>query len=240
MMIAIWGKDGTGKSTLAEAFGLFYSRQKGLALVINSDTTQPTLTGRIPIEQHKRNSSIGQMLASPSVPDVTGTFHQHPKHEGLFFAGTTCEDNYLSYESGLEQSANVGEYLQQCKVQMDAVVIDCSGQKDDPFVPVSLMQADRIMLLFSPTVEGVAWVLSVQPLMERLGVTGKTRFIASQVYKYQNIKAVEKTLSKKIHTLPFDRGLHQLRCEGGIPTDGRYYKLAVSLIRDMAANGGKT
>jgi MinD-like ATPase involved in chromosome partitioning or flagellar assembly len=239
MMIAIWGKDGTGKSTLAEAVGLFYTKKRGLALVIDSDTTQPTLTGRIPVEQHKRNGSIGQMLASPSVSDVAGTFHQHPKYEGLFFAGTTCKDNYLSYESGMEQSASASEYLQQCKAQVDAVVVDCSGQKDDPFVPVSLMQADRILLLFSPTVEGVAWVMSVHPLLERLGVMGKTRFVASQVHKHQDIRAVEKTLGRKVNTLPFDRSLHQLRCEGRMPTDGRYYRLAVSLVRDIAANGGR-
>lgn len=239
MMIAIWGKDGTGKSTLAETLGLFFTRKKGLALVVDSDTAQPTLTGRIPIEQHKRNGSIGQMLASPSVSDMTSTFHQYRQHEGLFFAGTTCEDNYLSYESGFEQSENASEYLLQCKAQMDTIIIDCSSQKDDPFVPVSLLQADRILLLFSPTAEGVAWVLSVQPLLERLGVMGKTLFIASQAWKYQDIRAVEKTLGRRINILPFDRCLHQLRCECGIPTDGRYYKLAESLVRDLPANGGK-
>jgi MinD-like ATPase involved in chromosome partitioning or flagellar assembly len=151
MLIAIWGKDGTGKSTLAEAVGLFYSRQ-GLALIIDTDTTHPTLTGRIPVEKHMQNGSIGRMLASPAVSDVAGTYHQHPKHEGLFIAGTTCGDNYLSYESGLEQSVIASDYLQQCKAQVDTVIVDCSGQKDDPFMPVSLMQADRILLLFIPPI----------------------------------------------------------------------------------------
>ena len=238
MMIAIWGKDGTGKSTLADTLGLSTVRQKGLALIIDTDTTQPTLTGRVPIEKHKQNGSIGRLLASPSVSDVIGTFHQHPKHEGLFFAGTTCADNYLSFESGMEQSAIASEYIQQCKAQMDTIIVDCSGQKDDPFVPVSLMQANKILLLFSATVEGVAWVLSIHPLLERLGVMEKIQFIASQVYKHQDVRAVEKTLSRKVYSLPFIRSLHQLRCECGIPTDGKYYRLVISLVREKTVNGG--
>ncbi len=46
MLISIWGRDGVGKSTLADALGGLFS-QRGITVVIDTDLTQPTLPVRI-------------------------------------------------------------------------------------------------------------------------------------------------------------------------------------------------
>ena len=45
MLIAIWGRDGTGKSTLADALGLLFAK-RGVTAIIDTDLTQPTLPQR--------------------------------------------------------------------------------------------------------------------------------------------------------------------------------------------------
>ena len=43
MLIAIWGRDGIGKSTLCDALCVWFARQ-GITAVIDTDLTQPTLS----------------------------------------------------------------------------------------------------------------------------------------------------------------------------------------------------
>jgi MinD-like ATPase involved in chromosome partitioning or flagellar assembly len=46
MIIAVWGRDGVGKSLLCDALGLLLS-QKDVAAIIDTDLTQPTLPIRL-------------------------------------------------------------------------------------------------------------------------------------------------------------------------------------------------
>jgi MinD superfamily P-loop ATPase len=64
MLITIWGRDGSGKSSLADHLGSLLVRDS-LAAVIDTDLTQPTLPVRLSGMNFKRERSLGRAIGHP-------------------------------------------------------------------------------------------------------------------------------------------------------------------------------
>jgi len=212
MLIMIWGRDGSGKSTLADHLGNVLSRDS-LAAVIDSDLTQPTLPVRLSGMNFRRERSLGRAIAGTGTSEVKTYLHQHPDCPGLFFAGLLNEDDYLSYEIGLEAEQAAAQFIRHCQDTVDHVILDCSGQRTDPFLPIGLQSADQILIVLSPDLQGICWWKSVAPLLKQLNVTDKIKLILSPVQKYHRVEWIESGLGSKVHfSLPFTTELNELRC----------------------------
>lgn len=212
MLIMIWGRDGSGKSTLADHLGCMLSRDT-LVAVIDSDLTQPTLPVRLSGVNFRRERSLGRAIAGTGNSEVKTYLHQHPDCPGLFIAGLLNEDDYLSYEIGLEAEQAAAQFICHCQDTVDHVILDCSGQRTDPFVPIGLQSADHILIVLTPDLQGVCWWKSVAPLLKQLNVTDKIRLILSPVQKHHQVDWIESGVGSEVHhSLPFTTELNELRC----------------------------
>lgn len=165
MIIAIWGKSGTGKSVIANELGRHYARRAKITVVVDTDMTQPTIPPRMPETLDKNKSSLGAIFASPQVREAQVYFHRHHKGSNLFYAGLTKDDHYLSYEIGMRQYMHAFSFLTACRDIADVIVLDCSGQRGDPFLAAALEMADRFLLVHTPDTKNVCWYLGVKPLL---------------------------------------------------------------------------
>lgn len=190
MVIAIWGRDGSGKSTLSDTLGVSLSK-RGICIVIDTDLTQPTLPVRCPGVPLKEKKSLGHALAGAVVTDIRPYLCQHMEHMGLFYAGLLPDDDYLSFELGLGAENAARNFVARCAEQADVVILDVSGQRTDPFLPAAL-DADKLILPVVPDVQGLCWYLSVKPLLERMGVMERILPVAFMVRAEQDIAGVEK------------------------------------------------
>jgi MinD-like ATPase involved in chromosome partitioning or flagellar assembly len=190
MIIAIWGRDGAGKSTLSDALGVFFSR-RGVCIVIDTDLTQPTLPVRCSGEAKKRVKPLGYALIGAVATDIRPYLCQHPDHKGLFYAGLRDGDDFLSYELGLGAEGGARNFVDRCAEQADVVILDLSGQRGDPFLPAAL-DAGQIILPIVPDLQGLCWFLSVKPLLERMGALERVLTVASMARPEHDIAGVEK------------------------------------------------
>ncbi len=190
MILAIWGRDGVGKSTLSDSLGVLFA-QKGICITIDTDLTQPTIPARIAGNPGK--GSLGRAISGSIITDIKPYLHQHPKHKGLFFAGLTDKDDYLSYEIGLEADDNAQDLIDRCTEQAGTIIIDLSGQRSDPFLPPALLNAENIVLLVVPDVQGLCWFLSVKSLLESMNAQGRVIPVAMKVQPYHDVGKIEKT-----------------------------------------------
>lgn len=212
MLVMIWGRDGSGKSTLADHLGSVLSRDS-LVAVIDSDLTQPTLPIRLSGMNFRRERSLGRAIAGTGTSEAKTYLHQHPDCHGLFFAGLLHEDDYLSYEIGLEAEQAAAQFIRQCQDTVDHVILDCSGQRTDPFVPIGLQAADQILIVITPDLQGICWWKSVEPLLKQLDVVGKIKLVLSPVHKHHQADWVESGIGSQVHySLPFTLELNLIRC----------------------------
>jgi CO dehydrogenase nickel-insertion accessory protein CooC1 len=212
MLIMIWGRDGSGKSMLADHLGNMLSRDS-LAAVIDSDLTQPTLPVRLSGLNFRREKSLGRAIAGTGTSEAKSYLHQHPDCPGLFFAGLLNDDDYLSYEIGLEAEPAAAMFIRHCQDTVDQVILDCSGQRTDPFVPIGLQSADQILIVLTPDLQGICWWKSVEPLLKQLNIIDKIKLILSPVQKHHQVDWIELGIGREIpYSLPYTPELNEFRC----------------------------
>ncbi len=225
MVFAIWGRDGTGKSTLADALGRMFSNN-GVTAIIDTDLTQPTLPARIIGKKLSAEASLGKAISGMGADDAAKYLHQHPKMKRLFYAGLTAQDEYLSYELGLDATDAAKDFMQRCTAVADTVILDLSGQRTDPFVPNALSGADKIIVPITPNVQGVCWFNAVKPLLEAMNAAGRVLPVAAMADRQHDLFVVEKAADMRfIAALPYVREFRQNGADAGTtPAAARYAK----------------
>lgn len=220
MLIAIWGRDGTGKSTLADAMGLLFAK-RGVTVIIDTDLTQPALPQRINGKRYDADTSLGKAISGIGNENVARCLHQHPKHKALFYAGLTDRDEYLSYELGLDADNAARGLIEQCAELADTIILDLSGQRTDPFVPGALIHADKIIVPITPDVSGVCWFNAVKSFLEAMNALGRVLPVAVMVDRQYDLSVIEKAANIQFAAvLSYVREFRQTRDTGAFPQDG--------------------
>jgi hypothetical protein len=216
MLIAVWGRDGVGKSALCDTLGILFAKQ-GVTAIIDTDLTQPTLPVRVNGKQFDGDASLGKAVGIGAI-NAAPYLHQHPKLKTLFYAGLTDRDEYLSYELGLETDSLAQDFVERCSDLSDTVILDLSGQRSDPFLPGALIHADRVIPLFTPDVQGICWFKSVRTLFATMSAQESVLPVAAMVDRHHDISAVEKAVDTQFSVpLPFVREFRQ-DCDTGAGT----------------------
>jgi len=228
MLIAIWGRDGMGKSTIADALGCLIAK-KGITAVVDTDLTQPTLPVRLSGQHFDMETSLGKVVSGVGIADVAPFLHQHPKHKRLFYAGLTNRDEYLSYEIGLEADNQAQDFIEACQDITDTVILDLSGQRTDPFVPCALINADKIIIPITPDVQGVCWFHAVRSLLHSMNAKARILPVAVKTDKHHDLSTIEKAIDIQFTaTLPFVKEFRQKTIasplEGSTPAAFQYVK----------------
>lgn len=219
MIIAVWGRDGIGKSMLCDALGSLFSKQ-GITAIVDTDLTQPTLPVRVNGKHFGVDSSLGKAISGIGMGDVSRYLHQHSKQKSLFYAGLSDEDEYLSYELGLEADNMSQDFTEQCAGIADTVILDLSGQRTDPFVPGALVHAHKIIVIFTPDVQGVCWFNAIKPLLENMGVMKRILPVAAIRSKQHDIPAVEKAIDLQLSAVLGFVKEFRMANDGVSPLDG--------------------
>jgi CO dehydrogenase nickel-insertion accessory protein CooC1 len=240
MLIAVWGRDGIGKSALSDTLGILFARQ-GLTTVIDTDLTQPTLPVRLNGMKIDADASLGKAIGMGAM-DAAPYLHQHPKLKTLFYAGLTDKDEYLSYELGLETDNLAQDFIERCENIADTVVLDLSGQRSDPFLPGALIHADRVIGLFTPDVQGICWFNSVKQLLATMNAQTRILPVAAMAGRQHDLSAVEKAADAKLAAaLPYVQEFRQ-DCDPGAgttPAAMRYLREVKKLHALLEGGGAK-
>jgi hypothetical protein len=125
------------------------------------------------------------------------------------------------------------------------VIVDCSGQRADPFLPDALIKSDKVLILISPDLQGISWWRSIKPLIDEMKVEHKVIPVISQLHEHHNKKWLQEGYGfDQFVALPFTRELNLNRCTGRIDQNlttraGRSWQKTVdALINDLTRNRG--
>jgi MinD-like ATPase involved in chromosome partitioning or flagellar assembly len=233
MILAIWGRDGTGKSTLADALGRL-SAQKDVTAIIDTDLTQPTLPVRVNGKKLNADASLGKAISGMGADDAAKYLHQHPQNKRLFYAGLTVHDEYLSYEPGLDASDVARDFVERCAALAHTVILDLSGQRTDPFVPAALSGADKIIIPITPDVRGVCWYNAVKPFLRAMNTSERILPIVTMVTQ-PALDVIEKAANIRfVMALPYVREFRQNGAEdASTPAAARYSKQVWKLYKTL-------
>lgn len=232
MIIAVWGRDGIGKSGLCDEIGRLFAK-KGVTAIIDTDLTQPTLPVRLNGAKIDSNASLGKAIGM-GTSDAALYLHQHPKQKTLFYAGLTDQDEYMSYELGLEADHAAQDFVERCTELADTVILDLSGQRSDSFLPAALIHADKVITLFTPNVQGICWFNSIKPLIGTMNAQERILPVVAMAHRHHDISAVEKVTDTKLAAaLTYVHGFRQDGISKGATRAAMWYCQEVNKLQAM-------
>jgi len=175
---------------LATGLGSIYANH-GTVGVIDTNLCSPTLPIQLAGTRLEQEHSLGRHLNRLGTNEIRPYFHQHPQCSGMFLAGLTDRDTFIDYEIGYEGIDRAREFLLQSEELLGTVILDCSVQRTDPFLPVMLREADCIVLPIVPSVGAVYWYSAILPMLQNAGVLEITVPAATMVQPFHLISEVE-------------------------------------------------
>jgi cellulose biosynthesis protein BcsQ len=124
--------------------------------------------------------------------------------------------------------------VERCAALADTVIIDLSGQRADPFVPVALSSADKIIIPITPDVQGVCWFNAVKPFLEAMNTSVRVMLVAAMAAQ-PTLDVIEKATDIRFAvTLPH---VHEFRQNGSEAVSTfaafRYFKQVLKLFKKI-------
>ena len=238
MILAIWGRDGTGKSTLANALGRLFAK-KDVTVIIDTDLTQPTLPARMNGQRFNNDVSLGKAVSGIGADDAAKYLHQHPQNKRLFYAGLIDHDEYLSYELGLDASDVARDFVEHCtrrlRIRSSSI---CQDSEQTPSVPAALSSADKIIIPITLDVQGVCWFSAVKPFLEAMNTSGRVLPVAAMAAQ-PTLDVIEKATDIRFAVaLPLVREFRQDGSEAvSTPAAVRYFKQVLKLFKKITEVG---
>jgi Flp pilus assembly CpaE family ATPase len=121
----------------------------------------------------------------------------------------------MEYELGLDSAAMANLFISSCKTVADNIILDCSGQRTDPFIPEALTGSDVVIVLLTPDLQGITWWQSVQSLLQELRASDKAIPVFSMIHSHHNENWLQEAIDlKNIVSIPFAPELNLLRSSG--------------------------
>lgn len=219
MIIAIWSCGGVGKTTIACGLGSMYAGH-GTVGIIDTNLCGPILPIYLSGMKLDPEYSLGRYLNRLSTNEIRPYFHQHPICDGMFLAGLSDRDTYTDYEIGFEVIDRAKEFLERSEEMLGTVILDCSAQRTDPFLPVMLRREDIIILPIVPNIGAVYWYMAIRSMLENAGALIRTIPIVVMAMPFHLIDEVERQIGVKFAAqFRYSRELAQLRDECRLATD---------------------
>lgn len=196
-IIAVCGGHGCGKTTAAANLGYILA-QDNLAGILSTNM----MCG---IVQHLCNTAVDEQHG---LYEITMSRYDSAKasvpcssQKNLFLLSLADSHNCLTLadeETGMD-GERAKEVLAELKGIFQYLIVDCEPEVNNPLSVYSIVCADLVINLIKPTVPGIAFHQSYQPLFTALKVSDeKIVHIANNDKNYVGIKNLERAAGIKI------------------------------------------
>lgn len=169
-VIAIWGSNGSGKSTTAVNLAFSLSQRNFTVGLISSNVYY----GEV------------QMLCGCNVPDDKGTYHALMSGEtkNMFVqAGKTSvfvlsvPDKFDAMQLTTISAKSVKDMFEDASMRFDYLIIDGSVEFNNPISSIGMTEADKLLVVHRPSVKDCLWHDSVRNVFDLLNLSHKTEHV---------------------------------------------------------------
>ncbi len=171
-MIAVWGRAGSGKTTLAVSLAVALAHQEYLVGLISTRTGYGEL----------------QTLFGQHIPQTKGLYAAlYGGDKNCFIPSGHMEGLYLlSVHNGMDalllstiSSEEVNALYADAATRFDLIVVDGDENLDNPLSSIALTQCAKLLMLHHPSVADSLWYASTERIRALLGLNDKAVHLLS-------------------------------------------------------------
>ena len=176
-LIAVWGKNGTGKSTIAVNVAVCLTRNGFKTAVVGANRFYGSIQHYFGMS-FTDEESLRRMLIRGNEIAIQPYFKEYELLNGLFLSSLSDADDCTGYRKfGGERSAR---FLNLVKRSFQCAIIDCEESIEDPMSMLALTLSDRIIYCMKPNLQSVAFTTAHENLVEGLHIEEKITTVMNE------------------------------------------------------------
>lgn len=201
-MISIWGKSGAGKSTLASNLACCLVKKGNLVGVMGTNTIYGSLQHFFGMTITEDKSLYNAIQTFNNEDEIIKNFVPHPVMKDLFILSMANTDDSLKIE---KISNEMGKsILFNTRDAFDYFIIDCTDAKNDALTLISLSYADVVIEVMRPTIQGIAYHIANEKLIDGLKINDKIRLVLNCDRNFLNPKDITSKIKMNVaENLPY-------------------------------------
>lgn len=187
-IVAIWGGNGVGKTTLSAALANELTKDKSTrVLIVNNDNRAPAYATWMPDYHGLPIDSAGDILNNPDLDrdyllseksDSPFRTVPCPANKNIALIGYLQDDNIEKYNP--LQTSTAYEFFNVVKLdipEVDMIIVDASDPEENSFSKVALDLADIVITMIEPNTKGIAFMNAMGSTINQLQKSGQTHHI---------------------------------------------------------------
>ena len=176
-LIAVWGKNGTGKSTIAVNAAVCMAKNGYKTAVVGANRFYGSIQHYFGMS-FTDEESLRRMLIRGNEIAISPYFKEYELLNGLFLSSLSDADDCTGYRKfGGERSAR---FLNLVKRSFQCAIIDCEESIEDPISMLALTLSDRIIYCMKPNLQSVAFTTAHENLVEGLHIEKKITAVMNE------------------------------------------------------------
>ena len=213
-IIAVWGKNGSGKSTIASNLACLLAKRGHKTAIVGANrlfgSIQHYFDADIPAER-----SIRHLLAGQESMNIAQYFVECGSVKNLYIASLANGDDFLGYRREMPDA--VTRFLGIAKRSFSYTVCDCDESPDDALSMHSLAESSQIAFVTRLTVQCSAFSKACESLVHGLRIAGRMEIVVNAADARAQGVPSDFTLfgvDRKAIILPYCKDAMLAACEG--------------------------
>lgn len=186
-IIAIWGANGTGKTTTAVNLAIALAERNYNVGVISSNLyygEMQALFGCVVPEDRGLYRAL-------STGEAKNMFTQVGKSSVFIL---TAPDKFDAVQLTAVSETSVKNILDDAAIRFDYIIIDGDSELNNPISSIGLAEEDKILVVHRPSVKDCLWYNSMRNVCDLLGLIYKTRPILNAHDKSCDLAAYKSSI----------------------------------------------
>ncbi len=210
LVIAVWGKNGSGRSTVASNLAVCLAGKGYLVALVGASKAYGSIQHYLGMEVLEEKS-IKKALEAVNEDDMVKSFVQHKRLKDLFVMSLSNTENCLRLKTVKEEEGK--SLLINTKDKFNYYIIDCTESFGDTLTTLGCRYADRVVEVIRPSIQAAAFRAAHRELIDGLKLAPKLIPVANNNKNLIDINELEQKLKLKFTgILPYSRSVE--RSEG--------------------------
>jgi hypothetical protein len=243
MMISVWGKNGSGKSTVTSNLACAFAKRGYKTAVIGANRFYGSIQYFFNVEV-RDNQSIRVMLTGGDSLSIQDYFTECPFDKNIHIASLADGDDCAGYRK-LRVDMTV-RFLNLVKKNYPVVLADCDESIEDPLSMYSLTLSEQIMYVTRRSLQSVVFAKAYEPVISGLQIKEqiKTVYIGDGMFAHTDLFAPF-GIADRYCTLPLWKEIEHPRggltpvmlARGDSRAAARYRKAIYALTDTLISDG---
>lgn len=234
-IIAIHGRSGTGKSTLASNLSYLLAEKEKLVILMD---TNMDYSGTPSFFAEEIPANKGIFAAMEDSAGQPGRFLVPCKQQkNLFFFGIPTNRNTFFYADLMEHSTE--NLVQQLAVCCDYLILDCTADWRQQLTQMALYLCDTVIVTYTASVETGSWHQGVQHLYQNLKIENQIPVmgqwnIGCSMQKFEEQAGLKHTVRlPEVEDAEVARSCGRLLCLGRSKSERLYRERILNMIEEV-------